>query len=71
MDRPIATTATSFLLSRAWRQLSVSFNKAEQQECPCRNPDIFSVLPFSSNQIELVKTLDLLFGRSGLSFFPK
>ena len=28
-----------------------------------------SVLPFSSKQIELVSTLDLLFGRSGLSFF--
>ena len=28
-----------------------------------------TVLPFSSNQIELVQTLDLLFGRSGLSFF--
>ena len=28
-----------------------------------------TILPFSSKQIELVSTLDLLFGRSGLSFF--
>ena len=28
-----------------------------------------TILPFSSKQIELVSILDLLFGRSGLSFF--
>ena len=30
-----------------------------------------TILPFSSTQIELVLKLDLLFGRSGLSFFPE
>ena len=28
-----------------------------------------TILPFSSKQIELVLTLDLLFGTSGISFF--
>ena len=28
-----------------------------------------TILPFSSKQIELVSILDLLFGRTGLSFF--
>ena len=37
LDRSTATAAISFLFLRAWRQLSVSFNKAEQQECPRRN----------------------------------
>ena len=40
LDRSITTTAISFLLSRAWHQSSVNFNKEEQQECPRRNPDI-------------------------------
>lgn len=40
-DKSVAITTTSFFKSRAWRQSSVSLNKAVQHEWPRRKPDIF------------------------------